>query len=66
MSAIAWWIVPAVATLAAMAWARWAARPRRPQGVTESVEHYRRVRAAMAQTSARSRSTANRGRRRGA
>lgn len=48
MSAIVWWIVPAVATLAAIAWTRWAARPRRPEGVTESVENYRKQQAAMA------------------
>jgi len=50
MSAIVWWIVPAVATLAAIAWTRWAARPRRPEGVTESVENYRKLQAAMAKT----------------
>lgn len=53
MSAIAWWIVPAVATLAAIAWTHWAARPRRPEGVTESVENYRKLRAAMARPTTR-------------
>ncbi len=48
MSAIVWWIVPAVATLAAIGWTHWAARPRRPEGVTESVENYRKLQAAMA------------------
>lgn len=48
MSAIVWWSVPAVATLAAIAWTRWTARPRRPEGVTESVENYRKLQAAMA------------------
>jgi hypothetical protein len=54
MSAVAWWIVPAVATLAAIAWTRWAARPRRPEGVTESVENYRKLQAAMARPATRS------------
>ncbi len=48
MSVVAWWIVPIVATLAAIAWTRWAARPRRPEGVIASVESYRRARDAMA------------------
>jgi hypothetical protein len=48
MSAIAWWSVPALATLAAIAWTRWAARARRREGVAESIENYRRLQAVMA------------------
>lgn len=47
VSALAWLSVPIVATLGAIAWTRWASRPRRPEGVVESVENYRRLRAAM-------------------
>lgn len=47
MSAIAWWILPIVATLVAIVWVSWAAR-RGPANGSDSPENYERFRAAMA------------------
>lgn len=46
MSAIAWWVIPIVATLGAIIWVSWASR-RGPAGGSDSPETYERFRVAM-------------------
>ena len=48
MSAIAWWGIPVVATLLAIAWAGWVSRPRPPAKTIDSVESYERFRSVLA------------------
>jgi hypothetical protein len=46
MSAIAWWIIPAVATLLAIVYVSWRARPRPPQDTHDAIharEAFKRV-----------------------
>jgi type VI protein secretion system component VasK len=38
MSAIAWWIIPAVATLLAIAYVSWRARPRPPEDTHDAIQ----------------------------
>lgn len=47
MAAIAWWGIPIGATLVAVLWTAWAGRPRRPEDVHDTVEHYQRFREAI-------------------
>ena len=47
MSAIAWWLIPLVATLLAIGWASWATRQRTPR-LHDSSENYERFQAALA------------------
>lgn len=46
MSAIAWWLIPLVATLLAIMWASWATRQRTPR-LHDSSENYERFQAAL-------------------
>jgi hypothetical protein len=48
MSSIAaWWAIPVVATLLAMAWTAWASRVRGPGDVSDTTRRYDKFRAAM-------------------
>ena len=47
MAAIAWWGIPIGATLVAVLYTAWAGRPRRPEDVHDTVEHYQRFKAAI-------------------
>jgi hypothetical protein len=50
---IAWLGIPVLATLAAIVWVLWAARPRPRQDVIDSVASYERFKAALAGSEAR-------------
>lgn len=53
MSPLVWLVIPAVATLLAIAWASWSTRTRGPEETHDSVAAYERFRAALsASTSA--------------
>ncbi len=47
MSPLLWWTIPAVATTAAIAWASWTGRTRRPEDAYDGVRAYQRFRSAM-------------------
>ena len=47
MQAIAWWAIPIVATLLAIAWAAFVSRPKPPADPHDSVAEYARFRAAL-------------------
>jgi hypothetical protein len=47
MEAMAWWLIPIVATLLAVAWVTWRARPRRPADAHESLAAHRRFTEAL-------------------
>ena len=47
MQAVAWWLIPIVATLLAVAWLSFRNRPRPPVDTHESLEERERFRAAM-------------------
>ena len=49
MSALAWWIVPVVATIGAIAYVTWRGRPRPPEDTHEAIESRERFRRAMEQ-----------------
>jgi hypothetical protein len=44
---MAWWLIPIVATLSAIAWVTWRARPRRPADPHDSLAAHRRFTEAM-------------------
>lgn len=47
MSALLWWLIPIGATVLAVAWAMYRARPERPTEAIEGMEHLRRMQLAM-------------------
>jgi hypothetical protein len=47
MAALAWWLIPVVATMLALAWAGWVSRPRPPSKTLDTVETYERFRSIM-------------------
>jgi hypothetical protein len=47
MSALLWWLIPIGATVLAVAWAIYRARPERPTEAIEGMEHLRRMQLAM-------------------
>lgn len=47
MQALAWWLIPIVATLLAVVWVSVRNRPRPPVDTHESLEEHERFRAAM-------------------
>ena len=47
MSAIAWWVIPLVATFAAIAYATWRGKPRAPEDTHEAMEARERFRRAI-------------------
>lgn len=47
MSALLWWLIPVGATILAVAWAMYRARPERPTEAIEGMEHLRRMQMAM-------------------
>lgn len=47
VSALAWWLIPIVATVLAIAWAAWRARPERPTEAHDGMESLRRFQSAM-------------------
>lgn len=47
MQALAWWLIPIVATLVAVGWLSFRARPRPPVDPHDSLEERARFRAAM-------------------
>lgn len=47
MSALAWWLIPVVATVLAITWAAWRARPERPTEAQDGMESLRRMQSAM-------------------
>ncbi len=47
VAALAWWLIPIIATLFAVAWVTWRARPRRPADPHESLAAHRRFTEAM-------------------
>lgn len=44
---MAWWLIPIVATLCAIAWVTWRARPKRPADPHDSLAAHRRFTEAM-------------------
>jgi len=42
MSPLLWWSIPAVATTAAILWASWSSRTRRPEEAYDSVREFER------------------------
>ena len=47
VSALLWWLIPIGATVLAVAWAMYRARPERPTEAIEGMEHLRRMQMAM-------------------
>lgn len=47
MQAMAWWLIPIVATLLAVAWVTWTARPRRPADPHETLAAHKRFTEAL-------------------
>jgi hypothetical protein len=47
MGVLAWWLIPAGATLLAILWVVWRARPRRPVDGTRGMAELDRFRSAM-------------------
>lgn len=47
VAAMAWWLIPIIATLSAVAWVTWRARPRRPVDPHDSLAAHRRFTEAM-------------------
>ena len=47
MQAMAWWLIPITATLLAVAWVTWSARPRRPADPHETLAAHRRFTEAL-------------------
>ena len=47
MSALAWWLIPIVATVLAITWAAWRARPERPTEAHDGMESLKRMQSAM-------------------
>jgi len=47
VSALLWWLIPIGATILAVAWAMYRARPERPTEAIEGMEHLRRMQLAM-------------------
>ncbi len=47
MEAMAWWLIPIVATLLAVIWVTWRARPRRPVDPHHSLAAHRRFTEAL-------------------
>lgn len=47
MQALAWWLIPIVATVLAVVWLSFRARPRPPVDAHDSMEERERFRAAM-------------------
>jgi len=50
VQALAWWLIPIVATLLAVVWVTWANRPRRPADAHDSLAAHRRFTEALART----------------
>lgn len=47
VSALMWWLIPIGATVLAVAWAMFRARPEKPTEAIEGMEHLRRMQAAI-------------------
>jgi hypothetical protein len=47
VSALLWWLIPIGATVLAVAWAMFRARPEKPTEAIEGMEHLRRMQAAI-------------------
>jgi len=47
VQAMAWWLVPITATLLAIAWVTWSARPRRPADPHDTLAAHRRFTEAL-------------------
>ena len=47
VSALLWWLIPIGATVLAVAWAMYRARPERPTEAIDGMEHLRRMQLAM-------------------
>jgi len=47
VSALLWWLIPVGATVLAVAWAMYRARPERPTEAIEGMEHLRRMQMAI-------------------
>ena len=47
VQAMAWWLIPIVATLLAVAWVTWTARPRRPADPHETLAAHKRFTEAL-------------------
>ena len=47
MQAMAWWLIPIVATLLAVAWVTWRARPRRPADPHDTLAAHKRFTDAL-------------------
>jgi len=52
VQAMAWWLVPITATLLAIAWVTWSARPRRPADPHDTLAAHRRFTEALSPTTA--------------
>jgi hypothetical protein len=50
VQAMAWWLVPITATLLAIAWVTWSARPRRPADPHDTLAAHRRFTEALSPT----------------
>jgi hypothetical protein len=50
VQAMAWWLVPITATLLAVAWVTWSARPRRPADPHDTLAAHRRFTEALSPT----------------
>ena len=58
MAAMAWWLIPITATLLAIVWVTWRARPRRPADPHESLAAHQRFTEAMSHPAPRPQVTA--------
>lgn len=50
MQAMVWWLIPITATLLAVAWVAWRARPKRPADPHETLAAHRRFTEALTPT----------------
>lgn len=59
MSPLVWLVIPAVATLLAIAWVSWSSRTRGPEETHDSVAAYARFRAALSESTGTSSATSD-------
>jgi hypothetical protein len=59
VKALAWWLIPLIATAMAVVWVTWVSRPRRRADTHESLAEHQRFLAALSQPAAPAPTTAS-------
>lgn len=52
MAAVAWWLIPIIATLLAIVWVTWINRPRKPADPHDTLAEHRRFKDALERSEA--------------